>query len=178
VAVRTPQQWGAVMDEGIRGSAPLAGAVRTARQTRCGTRRGHGPAHAAAGFTFIELVISVLIVAILAAIALPAYRQYVIRGNRSAAEQVLLDASQREQQYLLDYRGYTDLTTLGVVIPQTATKYYSFSASYNNPDPTTCTTACAPTFTITATPVAGMGQTSDGSLAIDQAGNKTPTTKW
>ena len=45
------------------------------------------------GFTLIELIITVAIVGILASIALPSYRQYVVRSNRSAVQQFMLDRS-------------------------------------------------------------------------------------
>ena len=46
------------------------------------------------GFTLIELMIAVAIIAILAAIALPSYQQYVLRSHRSEARTSLLQAAQ------------------------------------------------------------------------------------
>ena len=46
------------------------------------------------GFTLIEVMIVVVLAAILAAIAIPTYRDYVVRAKRAAARQVLMEAAQ------------------------------------------------------------------------------------
>lgn len=54
------------------------------------------------GFTLIELMIAVAVVAILSAIALPSYNQYVLRSHRAEAKNMLLAVAQRlEQNYTL-----------------------------------------------------------------------------
>lgn len=56
--------------------------------------RQHAPATRPEGFTLIEVMIVVAIVAILAAIALPSYNEYIRRGHRADARAGLLQAQQ------------------------------------------------------------------------------------
>src|ERR1700731_265734 len=82
------------------------------------------------GFTLLELMITVVVVAVLAAIALPSYRDTVIRGNRSAAKQFASDVANHEEQYLLDQRSYTSnygSGGLGMTPPSEASANYTFS---------------------------------------------------
>src|SRR5215470_14403215 len=64
-------------------------------------------------FTLIELLVTLAVVALLAAIAYPSYVNYVIRGNRSAAEQFMLDIANAEAQYQIDARAYTNVVGAG-----------------------------------------------------------------
>ena len=123
------------------------------------------------GFTLIEVLIAVAVVAILAAIALPSYTDHLRKARRGAAQSHLLDIAHREHQYLLDARAYANsVSTLGLTTPSEVSQYYTISI----------TTAAGPppTFTATATPIAGKAQASDVTLTIDNAGAKTPTDKW
>src|SRR4030095_3117687 len=64
------------------------------------------PLASARGFTLIEVVIVMAIVAILTAIALPNYSEYIVRSNRSTAQSFLTDAASRQAQFFLDRRTY------------------------------------------------------------------------
>lgn len=59
-----------------------------------------------AGFSLIELMVAVAIVAIIAAIAYPQYQNHVMRGFRAEAQQWLQDYAQMQEQYFLDRRAY------------------------------------------------------------------------
>jgi type IV pilus assembly protein PilE len=63
------------------------------------------------GFTMVELMIVVAIIAILAAIAIPSYRRYVVRANRTEASKMLSDLAAREERFYYSNNVYTG--TLG-----------------------------------------------------------------
>jgi len=123
------------------------------------------------GFTLMELMVSVAIVAIIAMIAIPSYMSQMVKGRRSAAEAVLLDIAQREQQYLLDARSYApNVATLNTTVPVDVSAYYTIAIAPAAGPP--------PSFTVTATPIAGTAQASDVVLTIDNTGAKTPAATW
>jgi type IV pilus assembly protein PilE len=128
----------------------------------------------ARGFTLIELMIAVAVVAILAAIVFPSYALYMKKSRRGDAEATLMDIAQREQQYLIDARAYApDVVTLysaNTPIPGSVSSYYNVVINAPGGAP--------PTFAVTATPIAGSPQAGDPVLTIDNTGAKTPANVW
>lgn len=85
------------------------------------------------GFTLIELMIVVLIVAVLAAIAIPSYRKYVLQSHRSVAKSTLLEMASREERYYTLNNAYpSSATSLGystatISVPDANSPYYQVS---------------------------------------------------
>jgi type IV pilus assembly protein PilE len=72
------------------------------------------------GFTLIELMIVVAIMAVLVAIGIPSYSSYVLKGKLTEGQTLLSDLQLREEQYYADNRAYADGMT-----PRTAGKYFT-----------------------------------------------------
>lgn len=119
------------------------------------------------GFTLIELMITVAVIGILAAIAMPSYQSYVRKAARSAAQSFMLDISNREQQYLLDQRTFSaTVAALGMTQPTETIGRYTFAIDITVP------AGPPPCFTVTGTPVVGSAQSVDGVLTLDCKSNK------
>ena len=71
----------------------------------------------ATGFTLIELMIAVAVVAILSAIALPSYTDYIRRSKISEATSALLGMRTRLEQYYQDQRTFVGACAAGTVAP-------------------------------------------------------------
>lgn len=66
------------------------------------------------GFTLMELMVVIVIVSILAAVALPSYRHYVLKANRAVAKGKLLEIAAKEESFFGDNKTYdSSLQALG-----------------------------------------------------------------
>src|SRR5690349_14325037 len=102
------------------------------------------------GFTLVELLVTLVVISILLSIAFPSYRQYVIRGKRTAAQAAMMDIANREQQFLLANRAYADKATLeanGYLLPAELTDSYSWDVVPGD--------GASPSYVITFTSIGG-----------------------
>ncbi len=122
------------------------------------------------GFTLIELMIVVGIVAILVALALPSYQAYIRKSKRDEAQQLLMNWANNEEIWRATNTTYADdSTVLGVPTHDN----YTFSVG----------NVSATTYTLTAT--ANGDQANDKehgtactALTLDQSNVKTPPACW
>ncbi|MBI5436342.1 MAG: prepilin-type N-terminal cleavage/methylation domain-containing protein [Nitrosomonadales bacterium] len=135
------------------------------------------------GFSLIELMIAVIIVGILAAIAMPSYSNYVIRGSRAAAQTELLDLASLQEKIYLNSNCYTSSVTMTyngtsainncTASPVVTTGGLGRTTGLTNDGKYTLsitTSGTQQTYTITATPVAGSKQAGNGCLTIQENG--------
>jgi type IV pilus assembly protein PilE len=138
------------------------------------------------GFSLVELMVVIAVVAILSAIALGAYRQYMLRTNRTDGTMVLLKLQAAEEKYFLQNNTYTaNLGTdglgvtggTGVTSMTTARGFYTIAVAAG------ATTTLATSYLLTAAAAAGqVKDTSCPTLTIDDQGihgpSSTAATCW
>jgi len=128
------------------------------------------------GFTIIELMIVVVVIAVLSAIALPSYTDYITRSKFAEAYAHLADLRVKMEQYYLDNRRYSSNAgggTCGIPggnTPTTqGTKYFDFTCASATPN-----TAGDQEYTLTAA-----GKVSEGlsgiSFSVDVSNSKRTT---
>jgi type IV pilus assembly protein PilE len=123
------------------------------------------------GFTMLELMITVVVIAILAAIVFPSYQRHVIRANESAAQQVMMQIASRAEEYRLDARQYPDglgseAGKLAFSVPAEVDRNYTVALTATN-------TATPPGYTVTATPKADSVQAGECQMTLNHLGVKT-----
>lgn len=140
------------------------------------------------GVTLIELMIVVVIIGVLAAIAYPSYQEQTRKARRSDGKNSLTEVANRLEKFYAHCNTYTtnfggkvsdtdatkNCTGLAVASGDsvaninTAEGYYQLGIT----DINGATAAIAQGFRVTATPVAGKPQATDGMLALDSRGTK------
>jgi type IV pilus assembly protein PilE len=130
-------------------------------------------ARPAAGFTLIELVIALAILAITTALAAPSYRNYLRRGHRSEAVQALLTAAVEQEKFHLANGRYGDRldASAGEDPPGLPVASRTPGGHYVLAIPT----ATAAEYRVIATAAGNGGDPACASLAIDESGRRTST---
>ncbi|WMJ70938.1 type IV pilin protein [Stenotrophomonas sp. 24(2023)] len=112
------------------------------------------------GFTLMEVIITCGIITMLVAIALPSYRQHVVKTHRVQAQACLVNqANVLERHYtrVLDYQG--------APVAHCAAEIKAYQVHVE----------LAPGgYTVVATPVSGHADHACGPLGLDQAGRRSP----
>jgi type IV pilus assembly protein PilE len=126
------------------------------------------------GVTLLELMAVVMIIGVLGMIAIPSYRQYTMRAQRTDAKTALLRLQTNQERFYLANRRYgvdADFTALG--FPGGLTERGTYALAIVAPDPVTG-------YTATATPRSGgafdmQGDTQCTTFSITAQGVRTAT---
>lgn len=116
------------------------------------------------GFSLLELMVTVAIVGILAAVAMPSYNDYLIRSRIPDATSALASKRVQLEQYYQDFRTYAGATGAGqpCASDTTTSKFFTF----------TCPTATSTTYIIQA---AGTSSMAGFTYTINETATKAST---
>ena len=129
----------------------------------------------ARGFTLIELMVVVAVMALLLAIAIPAYRDSVRKSRRAVAQTCLLEYSQYMERFYttnLKYHETRATPAVAVTLPAACTHDIRdfYTLGFDSAKPVTATT-----YNLTAVPQGDQSQDACGTLKIDNTGKREQT---
>jgi len=120
----------------------------------------HKKAGEATGFTLVELMIVIAVMAILVSLALPRHQQSIRKGRRADAQTDLIEFVGQAE------RVFTQTNSYATAALPTTTDFYTYTFSV---------AASATAYTIQAAPKSGQDQDGCGTMSLDQAGLRTET---
>lgn len=120
------------------------------------------------GLTLIELMVTVSIIAIIAAVAFPAYERQSLKSKRSDGMAMLMEVQSKQERFIIDNSQYASTLT-------------ALDSSYGSPlmsakgyyEITVTTANNNQSYTLTATPQGGQTDDECGKLYLDNLGNRT-----
>lgn len=146
------------------------------------------------GFSLMELMIAVVVIGILMAIAMPAYQEYLIRANQSAAKAVLMEVSSRQEQYLMTAGAFSSVYTtatcffdeLAYTVPAEVCANFDIALTAGNLPDTYSVAGMRglPIFRVSASGKAGTVQAgfpaagAANEYSINQFGLRLPVSAW
>lgn len=155
---------------------------------RVSLRLGNG------GFSLMELMIALVVIGILMSVAVPSYREYMLRANQAAAKAILMEVSSRQEQYLVRAGAYSGVYTaatcffdeLAYTVPVDVCSKFDFALTAGTLPVTYSVDAMRglPTFRVSASGKAGTTQEgfpaagAGTEYSINQFGLKLPVTAW
>ncbi|MGH8136583.1 MAG: type IV pilin protein [Steroidobacteraceae bacterium] len=139
--------------------------------TRSGSLLGHD-----AGFTLIELMVTIVIAAILLSIAVPSYMNQIRKSRRTEARTAVLDLATREERYLSTANVYSqtpgDLGYGGAFPQSVGSGYYTLTVAV--PDPAYAGPAGTSSYIITATATGSqLKDTPCRTFSVNEVGQQT-----
>lgn len=121
------------------------------------------------GFTLIELMITVAVIAVLSAIAYPSYTNQVRKSKRAAAKAEMVEYAQRAERWYTLNNSYTNFKFTENGATSISSPRDGSKAMY-----TVTILPAARTFAITAVPAGDQAKDPCGTMSVNQAGVKTP----
>ena len=137
------------------------------------------------GFSLIELMAAVTVVAIIAAIAYPSYQGQIRKTKRSEGQTALIDALNRQEHFYSTNNTYT--TSLAAISMVATTSEGNYLLTARPCLFSTCVATGGETGAGAPQPLSNCvelfadsqgTQNADGNLTIDSRGAKCPTIKW